>query len=498
MCALFQVWETNSTLVNATAENAVCFHAAYSGVAGSQRCVYLAGLRAPQQPEVYRDGELVVPEGDIIAKAGNREDVGGRVGTPVALDVQTRARDEGLIEIGIRSIGEKLLAELPGQQWDGPTRCVATNSQALPCPGRLWTRRLMYSPTKTEIERSYVIEFQATNMGPIAAMFAPEPAPAGIACVMSEGVCPSTFGVPAFTKAFRVKVEQHVPRFMSFYNESTPLFTNEVAAVPVKPARYLTRSPQQLSDTLDPPPVVYGTIEGYINCPVLPFGLSAIKPGAALEDRDSALELSLTGPDAATLRALNLQVSETLLFRMLREPPPGVDNPPPADFEYFAHLSVRWDPPLEAAGRVYAVCIRAQDATSFAVQCVTIEIKRCFYCTLPHDTLHTVARAYHTNWLQIWSANYDRMGDDYRVRGAAWNETKNPNSLRAGTVLRLGPIYRTRFATTLRALARDFQTTEEALRLGNPDLDPDSAAVAAEREICVLPDVCTQENEPWV
>ena len=46
-----------------------------------------------------------------------------------------------------------------------------------------------------------------------------------------------------------------------------------------RPRRYLVSAPVQLSGALDDPPLLYETIEGYINCPVVPFGLSAIKSG---------------------------------------------------------------------------------------------------------------------------------------------------------------------------------------------------------------------------
>ena len=49
----------------------------HSGEAGPQRCVNIIGVRAPDLPEVYRDGTLIEPAVDV--KAGNRQDVGGAV-----------------------------------------------------------------------------------------------------------------------------------------------------------------------------------------------------------------------------------------------------------------------------------------------------------------------------------------------------------------------------------------------------------------------------------
>mmetsp|Transcript_42465 Transcript_42465/g.101013 ORF Transcript_42465/g.101013 Transcript_42465/m.101013 type:complete len:665 (+) Transcript_42465:71-2065(+) len=492
------VWGTNVTLSNSTADNMICFHAVRAGEAGPKRCVNIIGVRAPDSPQVYRDGVLLAPSvDDVMIMAGNRQDVGGAVGTMLSLDIIAHGNSEEAIEIGLKNMGSELLAELPGQAWQGPTVCVATGHAGAPCPNWLWGRRLTYSPSQQEIGKVYSIRFQASNAGPAAGMFRPEPAPAGVACSLEEGVCPSAHGVPSFTGVVTVRVQSHVPHFKSFNDETTRLLTNDQNAVPVSPPRFLVKSPFQESAALDPPPLVYETIEGYINCPVVQFGLSAIKSGATLANRDAALTLSLVGRNAQVLRDMQIRISETTLFSKVREAPMGVDNPPEGDLEYYAHLTIAWDPPLEAAGRSYDVCIRAQDATSYADQCVTIEIKRCFYCTLPSDTLHSIARAYNSNWLQIWSANYENMGADYEIRGNAWTDTKNPNELKAGTVLRLGPIYRTRFDTSLAALAKEFQTTEASLRLGNPDLDPNSTLIAAMQEVCVLPDTCTQETEDW-
>ncbi len=38
-----------------------------------------------------------------------------------------------------------------------------------------------------------------------------------------------------------------------------------------------------------------------------------------------------------------------------------------------------------------------------------MEVKRCFYCTVESDTLHSIAAKFQTFWMQIWSANYKTM-----------------------------------------------------------------------------------------
>ena len=38
-----------------------------------------------------------------------------------------------------------------------------------------------------------------------------------------------------------------------------------------------------------------------------------------------------------------------------------------------------------------------------------MEVKRCFYCTVESDTLHSIAAKFQTFWMQIWSANHETM-----------------------------------------------------------------------------------------
>ena len=79
-----------------------------------------------------------------------------------------------------------------------------------------------------------------------------------------------------------------------------------------------------------------------------------------------------------------------------------------------------------------------------------LQVKRCFYCTLATDTLHSIAAKFQTSWMQVWAANHDRLDRTMVLVGAIpWRETKNPNELKPGTLLRLGPVFRARVKTSV-------------------------------------------------
>ena len=111
---------------------------------------------------------------------------------------------------------------------------------------------------------------------------------------------------------------------------------------------------------------------------------------------------------------------------------------------YMAHVVASWTPPVEAMGHIFDVCVVAKGSKSHKERCIKVEVKPCFYCTVQSETLHTIASKFQTNWMQIWSANHDRMDELLHVdpKGTdPWKETKNPNHLKPGSLIRLGPVY---------------------------------------------------------
>jgi hypothetical protein len=94
---------------------------------------------------------------------------------------------------------------------------------------------------------------------------------------------------------------------------------------------------------------------------------------------------------------------------------------------FMAHVVASWTPPVEAMGRIFDVCVVAKGSKSRKERCIKVEVKPCFYCTVPSETLHTIASKFQTNWMQIWSANHDMMDQLLHVDPEGthpWKETK--------------------------------------------------------------------------
>lgn len=83
------------------------------------------------------------------------------------------------------------------------------------------------------------------------------------------------------------------------------------------------------------------------------------------------------------------------------------------------------------------------------------------YCTVQDDTLQSIAARFRTTWTQIWSANYAGWYDlDPSMSGSdaqPWRTTKDPDTLKAGMLIRLGPVYRAQHTSPLERLAHRFQ-----------------------------------------
>ena len=96
------------------------------------------------------------------------------------------------------------------------------------------------------------------------------------------------------------------------------------------------------------------------------------------------------------------------------------------------------------------------------------------YCTLKDDTLQHIAAEFRTTWVQIWSANYPGWyGLESSFQGSdatPWMHTQDPDGLKEGLLIRLGPIYKTMHDSSPAALAKRFQvrvpTTRDAVQTG--------------------------------
>lgn len=140
--------------------------------------------------------------------------------------------------------------------------------------------------------------------------------------------------------------------------------------------------------------------------------------------------------------------------------------------------TITWTPQRGMENRTVPVCLRLQDravaAGSYLV-CVDWHVAMCQVCATGGDTLASIARAYGTDWLQLWGAN------------AALS---NPGGLSLPAVLTLGPVYVNPAPQSLALLAKLFAMDLPALLAVNPTLDP-AGLVPAGAAVCIMSTVCT-------
>jgi hypothetical protein len=140
--------------------------------------------------------------------------------------------------------------------------------------------------------------------------------------------------------------------------------------------------------------------------------------------------------------------------------------------------TLAWTPPRGTENRTVRVCLRLQDAAAAAgaaVRCVDWAVAACQVCPRRGDTLASLARAYASDWLQLWGAN---------------PSIANPGGLALPSVLALGPVYRNAVAQPAALLAKLFAMELPTLLAINPTLDPD-ALVPAGAAVCIMSAVCT-------
>jgi len=115
-------------------------------------------------------------------------------------------------------------------------------------------------------------------------------------------------------------------------------------------------------------------------------------------------------------------------------------------------------------------------------RCFAVCVVRCKYCTVPGDTLESLARVLGTSWMQLWGAN------------SALGIT--PNYLEVGTRITLGAEHILPKDMMLQELALQFATTEAAIRRLNPDLPSDEHWAGLGRSVCIAPGICDSSVAP--
>lgn len=561
-------------------ESRVCFT---QPPPGGKRCVYLRAIQAPEAPIIYVDGvggttnERDYSNNVLIAYVGNDASLPpAKQGLETLLEVRAVSSSRALqVEIDfakLRSMRDRVYAELPGQRWLGPTTCRTTGSIHGPCDE--WTRTLHYVPTVVETDKRYHVSFQASTLFPEANDFSVPEGVTGIACTGEVGVCAN--GTNAATLMDKVdttvRVVEFKPKFL--FSRREHVFIMDETGGGTGAGQLLKAVPNRTVPFLDPPvtanPVIKcanepasaisasetypesciglpGTARphpAYANCPMRPFSMVAeifcegapsgqgtwtLPPVCADKTKDQGgnllgeeqrkaskaaitaetakLQFSIAsakstkgGKDAV---ALGLRLSERLF---IQEPVKELGQDSTAssansDVKFLAHTAVMWTPPLEAMGSVFDVCVDVRSAIASARRCVAVEVLSCFYCTAHSETLHTIAAKFQTNWMQLWSANHERMDEKLDidpVGNTPWKDTKNPNYIKPGSLIRLGPVYHLPVRTEVPWLLEEFRTSRKSLMLANPSMPPAASHVEAGDSVCVLPDICTQEEEEWM
>jgi len=515
-------------------------------VTGARRCVYLRTIPPTDFPYIYPKIGSDPPKSadNIVAFVGNGEVPTADQGYELRLEVRAKSVVANLkVDIESSTYGGRVFAELPGQRWAGETTCVVTGDSHGPCDE--WTRTLIYRPTAVQRDKDFQINFQTVTRFPEDNLFS-DPPYAGVACAGEMGTCKNGTDVANFmlnTNGATVSVEEWTPRYR-YSREDHQKIMDELEegthmgqklqrqfGVFLNPPVYASPV-MKCTDPL-PPDVDYPATcvrdphPAYVNCPMKSFGVVAemacekenprVKLPAECESESInaatgglqfsiASARSVSGSDALSM---GLKLSE-LLF--IAEPVVvvgsdntagaiGDNNTAGVEVQYLAHVAVMWTPPLEAMGHIFNVCIDVKGPKGFATRCVPVEVKRCFYCTVQSETLHTIAAKFQTEWMQLWSANHEKMEEVLDVDSVGtypWKDTKNPNNIKPGTLIRLGPVYHSPVVTEVGWLLEEFRTTRESLMLANPNIVHGATHIQADQSVCVLPDICTQVREEWL
>jgi len=427
--------------------------------------------------------------------------VNATVGQPLKLTVMAEdlnTHQTLAIELQPSVTSEKPSVELPRQRWlteasrcasrpdlseaSMQARCQATVTRAV------WRRELAYTPVLSESGMSYSVNFQATDSGVSQdALVGTDynykfrSSLKGTACGPDmASVCPTSSLTFAPTiPSIRVDVQQVLPLFEGAASSAGPPGTPPAGALP----------------------------HAYPNCPMPAVPIYVWKENAELElslsfgpssdDEAAGLAYASPAPFSFTSHsACSQDAKDEHRYRCPRYTSPRSSY---SSVSLLHGMTLEWTPPLEAAGSVYKVCAVAQDdAPSHSTRCWTIAVKRCMYCTDSESVSHLATR-FRTSWLQIWSSNdpewvalHAHSLETSKVK--AWEATDYPHQLEQGTLVRLGPVYRTRAEHGFDELAQRFGTTIHALIEMNPDiahLAEDNAPIPMNQEMCVLPGICT-------
>jgi hypothetical protein len=171
--------------------------------------------------------------------------------------------------------------------------------------------------------------------------------------------------------------------------------------------------------------------------------------------------------------------AQTPVARSPSEPEPRCE---PIYRGNFYTQELTWTPPRGMESSTVMVCFRISGAAGMdtsVVQpkriCSKVTVSKCRVCTLPGDTLQSIAKDYRTDWLQLWGANV---------------LVENPNNLKDYGYITIGPTYRvSKKSEPANIVAGTFGMTMDGLVELNPDL---KGVVTLQQgtDVCILPPVC--------
>lgn len=237
-----------------------------------------------------------------------------------------------------------------------------------------------------------------------------------------------------------------------------PSATSEVNCVEV----YVRATNPQFDQ---PSPTNNSVLVGYVGCPVF-FHMAAIKNDTSSYDL-------LVYPTRTYYQSL----SGTLTPKGLL--PLGAIFHPLEATDVTQVYTYNWVPEAGQEGK-WLVCFATQDSFSVSIvnRCVFNDIQKCVRCVKSGESLELIGQLYRAHWLEMYAINPALH--------------LNPSMLTPGSLINVGVMYRTPKLQSLRDLATYLQSTPDAIRRLNPDIESDDEQISAFKRVCVLPEVCGQ------
>lgn len=159
---------------------------------------------------------------------------------------------------------------------------------------------------------------------------------------------------------------------------------------------------------------------------------------------------------------------------------------------FVTEVDFSWTPRRGTESRTETTCLNLHEVMypnlRRTKRCAKFVVLKCTVCVNHGDTLQSLARAYKTDWLQLWGANV---------------HVSNPNRLVPNPgdqeVITLGPTHVIDSVVKLSLLAKRFRMTPAKVLDLNPDLASNMTLtddmVAVDTHVCLMPDICSQEGD---